>query len=58
MEGSVLTALVVALADPAPFDVEVTEELPRYKALARRWHDWSDVVAACQELALELAGAT
>jgi len=58
VEGSVLTALVVALADPAPFDVEVTEELPRYKALAPRWHDWSDVMAACQELALELAGAT
>lgn len=58
VEGSVLTSLVVALADPAPRDVDVTEELPRYKALAPRWHDWSDVVAACQELALELGGAT
>jgi hypothetical protein len=58
VEGSVLTSLVVALADPAPRDVDVTEELPRYKALAPRWHDWSEVVAACQELALELGGAT
>lgn len=58
VEGSVLTALVIALADPAPLDVDVTEELPRYKSLAPRWHDWSVVVAACQELALELGGAT
>ena len=38
VEGSVLTSLVFALADPMPHDVDVTEELPRYKALAPCWH--------------------
>lgn len=55
--GSVLTALVAALADPHPRDTEVIDELPRYKGLAERWHRWDDVVAACQELALRLSGA-
>ena len=57
-EGSVLTSLVVALADPAPFDVEVTEELARYKGLDPRWHEWSSVVEVCRSLALDLVGAT
>jgi len=55
--ASVLTSLVAALADPQPRDVDVIDELPRYKALDERWHQWSDVVAACQELALRLSGA-
>ena len=55
--GSVLTALVAALADPHPRDTEVIDELPRYKGLAERWHRWSDVVDACQDLALRLSGA-
>jgi hypothetical protein len=53
--GSVLTSLVVGLADPTPRDPQVIDELPRYKRLDPRWHDWSHVVAACQELALRLA---
>ena len=56
-EGSVLTSLVVALADPRPRDADVVEELPRYKGLDERWHRWEDVVAACRALALRLAGA-
>lgn len=56
--GSVLTSLVVALAEPAPRDPDVIGELPRYKGLDERWHRWSDVVAACQELALALGGAS
>lgn len=56
-EGSVLTALVLRLAQPAPVDVEVTHELPRYKGLDPRWHDWADVVRACENLALGLTGA-
>ncbi|MBL8779266.1 MAG: hypothetical protein JNK12_25310 [Acidimicrobiales bacterium] len=55
--GSVLTALVAALADPQPRDTEVIDELPRYKGLAERWQRWSDVVDACRELALQLSGA-
>lgn len=56
--GSVLTSLVAALADPRPRDTDVTRELPRYKGLDARWHEWEDVVAACRGLALRLAGAT
>jgi hypothetical protein len=54
-EGSVLTSLVLALAEPRPRDVEVTRELARYRGLVPRWHEWTDVVEACQELALRLA---
>jgi hypothetical protein len=57
VDGSVLTSLVLALADPAPRDTTVTAELPRYKGLDPRWHQWSDVVGACQALALRLSGA-
>lgn len=52
--GSVLTALVLRLAEPDPRDAEVTLELPRYKELAERWHAWSTVVAECEDLALGL----
>lgn len=55
--GSVLTSLVVALAEPSPRDTDVIGELPRYKGLDPRWHRWADVVGACQALALRLSGA-
>lgn len=55
--ASVLTSLVIALADPSPRDPEVIAELPRYKGLAPRWHAWRDVVATCHEVALRLGGA-
>jgi hypothetical protein len=55
--ASVLTSLVVALADPSPRDADVINELPRYKGLDPRWHRWADVVTACQVLALRLGGA-
>lgn len=55
--GSVLTSLVISLADPAPRDTDVITELPRYKGLDERWHRWDDVVDACQALALRLGGA-
>ncbi len=55
--GSVLTSLVVALADPNPRDPDVIDELPRYKGLDRRYHQWGDVVGICQSLSLRLSGA-
>ncbi len=55
--GSVLTALVLRLADPQPSDPAVTAQLPRYRGLAKRWHDWSTVVRECRDLALGLGGA-
>lgn len=55
--ASVLTSLVIALADPTPRDPDVIAELPRYKGLAARWHEWGDVVDVCHEVALRLGGA-
>lgn len=55
--GSVLTALVKALADPQPRDEQVTQQLSSYKGLDQRWQDWSTVTAACRQLALQLADA-
>lgn len=55
--ASVLTSLVIALAEPSPRDSGVTDELSRYKNLDPRWHRWPDVVAVCQTLALRLGGA-
>lgn len=49
--GSVLTQLVLALANPNPRDPEVTKELQHYKGLTSRWHDWNSVVKSCQDLA-------
>lgn len=56
-EGSVLTSLVVTLAEPSPRDRDVIDELPRYKGLHERFHQWADVVRTCQTLALRLSGA-
>lgn len=55
--ASVLTSLTIALAEPSPRDTDVIDELHRYKGLSPRWHRWSDVVHACQVLALRLSGA-
>ena len=55
--GSVLTSLVIALADPTPRDTAVIDELPRYKGLKPRYHRWDDVVEVCRSLALRLGGA-
>ena len=42
------------LAEPRPKDSRTTRELSRYRQLDRRWHDWSAVTVACQELASEM----
>jgi hypothetical protein len=48
---AVATQLLRQLADPHPRDVEVTTQLANYKALDRRWHDWSAVRAVLADLA-------
>lgn len=48
---SVLTALVQRLSEPNPRDHRVIRQLRTYKGLDARWHQWSDVVTACQEVA-------
>ena len=39
------------LAEPRPADARTTRELPRYKRLDPRWHDWKAVVAVCAAVA-------
>jgi hypothetical protein len=48
---AVATQLLRQLADPRPRDAEVTTQLASYKALDRRWHDWSTVKAVLADLA-------
>ena len=55
--GSVMTTLVGRLAEPDPRDRDVIPELPRYKGLDKRWHQWPSVVEACQQLSLRIAQA-
>jgi hypothetical protein len=55
-EGSVLTQLVLRLANPEPKDPAVTEQLASYKALSVKWHEWSAVTTACVALSLGLTG--
>lgn len=49
--GSVLTGVVERLSAPSPRDSRATKQLPSYKRLDPAWHDWKDVVVACQALA-------
>ncbi len=54
---SVLTALLQRLSEPDPRDRRVTEQLTAYKGLDAKWHDWTVVRAACQDLADRLLAA-
>lgn len=47
----VASQLVRQLGDPRPADTTTLRELPRYKALASRWHRWSEVTGVCRSLA-------
>jgi len=47
----VATQLARQLAEPRPRDRRTTRELPRYRRLAARWHDWAAVVDVCREIA-------
>lgn len=48
---SPLQQLQVQLANALPYDLDdVSPELPEYKNLALRWHDWDTVKAACAHL--------
>ncbi len=47
----VATQLVRQLAQPRPRDARTTRQLRRYKRLDERWHEWSQVVAVCSDLA-------
>jgi hypothetical protein len=47
---TVATQVIRQLAAPNPKDHRRLADLPRYKGLAKRWHDWEAVKAQCQAL--------
>jgi len=49
--GSVAAELLTLLAKPSPDDAAATCELPRYKGLDARFHDWSTIVEICHQVA-------
>jgi hypothetical protein len=50
---SPLQQLQVQLAHAMPYDLEDTE-LPEYKNLAPRWHDWQTVKSACAQVSIDI----
>lgn len=48
---SVASALATRLALPEPRDRSALEDLSRYKGLDARWHQWSETVGVCGDLA-------
>ncbi len=48
---SALQQLQVQLADPLPYDLDALE-LPKYKDLDPKWHDWHNVTAACRQCSI------
>jgi hypothetical protein len=53
-DEAVATQVARQLADPRPRDPEVTEQLPAYKGLDRKWHSWASVRAVLASLAQEM----
>lgn len=54
-DEGVRSQLIRQLSEPRPADFAVTVELGAYRNLSERWTDWSNVVAACAELAEQIA---
>jgi hypothetical protein len=48
---AVASQIARQLADPRPRDAQVTRQLTVYKALDKRWHDWTSVTAVLADLA-------
>lgn len=42
------------LAEPRPRDSRTTRQLPRYKNLDQRWHDWANVEKVCRDAAARM----
>ena len=49
--GSVAAELLTLLAEPSPADADAIRELPRYKGLDARYHDWDVVEGICRLVA-------
>ncbi|MEZ2390655.1 hypothetical protein AB6813_14115 [bacterium RCC_150] len=52
--AAVSSQVVRQLAKPAPKDSRTTAQLPGYKGLSERWHDWSERVPTCRALAASI----
>lgn len=50
-QDAVLTVLVQRLSEPDPRDRRVTTQLRSYKGLEPKWHSWTAVVEAANDLA-------
>jgi hypothetical protein len=53
---AVATQVARQLADPAPRDPSVTNDLSSYKQLDPQWHDWASVVRWLREIAVAMVG--
>lgn len=54
-DGSAVASQVIRqLGLPRPKDSRTTNQLPTYKGLEPRWHEWTNVVAACQTISVEM----
>lgn len=51
---TVTVRLAEALISPSVSDPRVLDDLPRYRNLDRRWHDWSTVEALCRKVGARL----
>ncbi len=56
-DGTVAAQVAAQLASPRPKDSRTVSRLDQYKGLAKRWHDWSQVVSVCQSLADRMIGS-
>lgn len=50
----VATQIVRQLGDPRPRDTRTLTDLPRYRGLAPRWHDWNAVKEQCELVAAHM----
>lgn len=53
-DEAVGTQVARQLADPAPVDARVVDELARYKGLDARWADWAEVRRVLAEVAVAM----
>lgn len=54
---SVATQVARQLAAPRPRDHRRIDDLPRYKGLVERWHDWTAVTAQCRAVSAAMLEA-
>lgn len=54
-EDGVASQLVRQLADPAPTDPSVIDQLPSYRRLRQRWKDWGSVTEVLGEVSTRMA---